>query len=85
MITTIAHQSGATPVQVLADAEYCSDANVTAIGETTIDAYISTRKQKHGERPGPCPRGPLPRPHLALPSGSTSGLVNVPIPVGLPA
>jgi hypothetical protein len=34
---------------------------LTAIAETTIDAYISTRKQKHGERPGPCPRGPLPR------------------------
>ena len=28
---------------------------------TTIDAYVSTRKQKHGERPGPCPRGPLPK------------------------
>ena len=42
------------------DAGYCSDANLTAIADTTIDAYISTRKQKHGERPGPCPRGPLP-------------------------
>lgn len=61
MITTIAQQSGDTPTQLLADAGYCSDANLTAIAETTIDAYISTRKQKHGERPGPCPRGPLPR------------------------
>jgi transposase len=60
MITTIAQQSGDTPTQLLADAGYCSDANLTAIAETTIDAYISTRKQKHGERPGPCPRGPLP-------------------------
>ena len=34
---------------------------MTAIADTTIDAYISTRKQKHGERPGPCPRGPLPK------------------------
>jgi hypothetical protein len=59
MITTIAQQAGDTPTQVLADAGYCSDANVTAITETTIDAYISTRKQKHGERPGPCPRGRL--------------------------
>jgi hypothetical protein len=31
------------------------------LGDTPIDAYISTRKQKHGERPGPCPRGPLPK------------------------
>ena len=60
MITTIARQSGLTPPQVLADAGYCSDANLTAIAATPIDAYISTRKQKHGERPGPCPRGPLP-------------------------
>jgi len=61
MITTIAQQSGTTPDQVLADAGYCSDESLTAIADTTIDAYISTRKQKHGERPGPCPRGPLPK------------------------
>jgi transposase len=61
MITTIEQQSGDTPSQLLADAGYCSDENLTAIAETTIDAYISTRKQKHGERPGPCPRGPLPQ------------------------
>jgi transposase len=60
MITTIEPQSGATPPQLLADAGYCSDENLAAIG-TTIDAYISTRKQKHGERPGPCPRGPVPK------------------------
>jgi transposase len=60
MITTIEQQSGDTPDQVLADAGYCSDESLTAIADTTIDAYISTRKQKHGERPGPCPRGPLP-------------------------
>jgi transposase len=61
MITTIAQQSGDTPSQLLADAGYCSDVNLAAIADTTIDAYISTRKQKHGERPGPCPRGPLPK------------------------
>lgn len=60
MITTIAQQSGDTPTQLLADAGYCSEANLTAIAKTPIDAYISTRKQKHGERPGPCPRGPVP-------------------------
>lgn len=61
MITTIEQQSGNTPTQLLADAGYCSDESLTAVAETTIDAYISTRKQKHGERPGPCPRGPLPK------------------------
>jgi transposase len=61
MLTTIEQQSGDTPDQLLADAGYCSDQNLTAIADTPIDAYISTRKQKHGERPGPCPRGPLPK------------------------
>ena len=61
MITAIEQQSGATPSELLADAGYCSDVNLTAIAETDIDAYISTRKQKHGERPGPCPCGPLPK------------------------
>lgn len=61
MITTIEQQSGDTPSQLLADAGYCSDVNLAAIADTDIDAYISTRKQKHGERPGPCPRGPLPK------------------------
>jgi transposase len=64
MITIIEEQSGAMPTQVLADAGYCSDANLAAGADTPIDAYISTRKQTHGERPGrpgPCPRGPLPK------------------------
>jgi transposase len=60
MIAIIKAQSGLTPTHLLADAGYCSDENLAAIAETPIDAYISTRKQKHGERPGPCPRGPLP-------------------------
>jgi transposase len=61
MITTIARQSGETPTQILADAGYCSEASLTAVAERPIDAYVSTRKQRHGERPGPCPRGPLPK------------------------
>jgi hypothetical protein len=58
MITTIEQQSGNTPTQLLADAGYCSDEGLSAIATTQIDAYISTRKQKHGERPGPCPTRP---------------------------
>ena len=60
MIATIVQQSGEMPTQVLANAGYCSDANLAAIAALPIDAYISTRKQQHGEHPGPCPRGPLP-------------------------
>jgi transposase len=62
MIRTMEQQAGESPTQLLADAGYCSDANLAAIEATTIDAYISTRKQKPGERPGPCPRGPLRQP-----------------------
>jgi hypothetical protein len=61
MITTVTQQSGDTPTQLLADAGYCSDESLTAIATTQIDAYISMRKQKHGDRPGPCPRGPVPK------------------------
>jgi hypothetical protein len=61
MITIIAQQSGDTPAQLLADAGYCSEDNLAAVADTTIDTYIATRKQKHGERAGPCPRGPLPK------------------------
>jgi len=61
MIAVITQQSGDTPEQLLADAGYCSDESLTAISATTIDAYVLTRKQKHGERPGPCPRGPVPK------------------------
>jgi transposase len=61
MITTIEQQSGGTPTHLLADAGYCSEESLSAIADTEIDAYISTRKQKHGERPGPCPRGPVPK------------------------
>ena len=61
MITTVTRQSGDTPTQILADAGYCSEASLTAVAELPVEAYVSTRKQKHGERPGPCPRGPLPK------------------------
>src|SRR5437016_5292536 len=60
MIRIVTAQAGDTPTQLLADAGYCSDENLAAMAETRIDAFISTRKQKHGEHPGPCPRGPLP-------------------------
>ena len=83
MITTIVQQSGDTPTQLLADAGYCSDANLTAIADTPIDAYISTRKQKHGERPGPCPRGPLPRPRRSS-TGCPASCTPRPVPRSMP-
>jgi transposase len=52
MIRTIERQTG--------DAGYCSEDNLAAMATLPIDAYISTSKQPHGERPRRCPRGPLP-------------------------
>ena len=60
MVAAITQQYGETPAVLLADAGYCSNENFAAIAATPIDAYISTRKQRHGQRPGPCARGPLP-------------------------
>lgn len=57
----VTRQAGHRPTQVLADAGYCSAESLTAVSKTSIDPYVATRKQKHGERPGPCPRGPLPK------------------------
>jgi hypothetical protein len=37
---------------------HCSDENLAAIAATPIHAYISTRKQKHSERPGPLSAAP---------------------------
>src|ERR1700730_12779355 len=53
MIATMTQQSGSTPRVLLADAGYCSEENFAAIAATEIDAYISTRKQKHSEQLGP--------------------------------
>ena len=61
MVTTIQDQAGQTPDQLLADSGYCSDANLDAVAATPIDAYIATRKTKHGDPPRRCPRGRIPQ------------------------
>lgn len=61
MVTTILEQAGHAPEQLVADAGYCSDEALASVATTEVDAYVATRKQKHGEKPGPCRRGPLPR------------------------
>jgi transposase len=62
MIRTITAQAGQLPTHLLADSGYCSEASLRELAATPIDGYIATRKMKHGERPGPAPRGPLARP-----------------------
>lgn len=51
---------GTRPAQVLADAGYFSDDNVTAAAEVGVDALIATGRMKHGETPPPAPRGRIP-------------------------
>jgi transposase len=48
------------PKQVLADAGYYSEANVTALEKRRIDAFIATRRLKHQEELPPAPRGRIP-------------------------
>ena len=45
---------------LIADAGYCSTANLEACEERELDAYISTSRQQHGKRPRPS-RGRAPR------------------------
>lgn len=48
MLAAIQVANGRNPDQLSADAGYCSEANLDAIGETGIDAYIAAGRQKHG-------------------------------------
>jgi transposase len=48
MLDQIEANTGARPEQVSADAGYCSEDNLAALEEKTIDAYVATGRQKHG-------------------------------------
>ena len=52
--------TGQRPDALIADAGYCSTANLEACEEGGLNAYISTSRQQHGQRPRPS-RGRAPR------------------------
>ena len=52
---------GAAPEKLSADSGYFSEANVKHLEDEGIDAYVATGRTKHGERPPPAPRGPIPK------------------------
>ena len=52
--------SGQRPAALIADAGYCSSANLKACEVRGLEAYISTSRQQHGQRPRPS-RGKAPR------------------------
>jgi len=61
MIEKVEEQSGRKPLQVLADSGYTSEASIVGAEQAGIDTYLAVARDKHNQRPGPCPRGPLPR------------------------
>jgi transposase len=61
MVEAIEKQAEQTPEQLLADSGYCSEENLKNLEDTPIDVYIATARQKHGEQPSFCKRGPLPQ------------------------
>ena len=60
MIQVVEQQSGQKPKQVLADSGYTSEASITGAEVAGVDAYLAVARDKHNQRPGPCPHGPLP-------------------------
>ncbi len=50
-----------SPRVLLADAGYCSEANLGHIGELNINALIATGRMKHNERVSESPRGRIPK------------------------
>ena len=60
MLGRIEANTGQRPDALITDAGYCSTANLEACENTQLNAYISTSRQLHGQRPRPS-RGRAPR------------------------
>jgi hypothetical protein len=60
MLERIQANTGELPDALIADAGYCSSANLESCEAKGLNAYISTSRQQHGQRPRPS-RGRAPR------------------------
>jgi transposase len=49
MVDAVALNTGSKPKEVSADAGYCSEANLEALEERRVNAYVATGRQKHGQ------------------------------------
>jgi transposase len=49
MIDAVIANTGQKPAQMSADSGYCSEANIAAMDERGIEAFIATGRQKHGQ------------------------------------
>jgi transposase len=65
-VDAIERDLGRRPKQVLADAGYWSEENVTGLASKHIDGYVARGRIQHGEAPRPSPRGRIPK-RQALP------------------
>jgi transposase len=61
MVAAVEHQSGQIPKELLADSGYCSERNLEHLEQKPVDVYVATGRQKHGYKPEPCKRWPLPQ------------------------
>lgn len=59
MLEMATRNCGERPSQLLADAGYCSEQGLKALGEMGVDALIATGRWEHG-KPPPLPRGRIP-------------------------
>jgi transposase len=57
LVDQIKANTGRLPRRLLADAGYCSEENLAALGERGIDAYIAVGRDHHGVSAPAAPRG----------------------------
>ena len=60
MVDAISANTGRSPRRLLADAGYCSDDNLAALAERSIDAYVAVRRDRHSVPAPASPRGRIP-------------------------
>ncbi len=60
MLVLTVDNCGAKPEKFIADAGYFSENNACELQKWTVEPYISTGRQRHGEPPPPPPRGRAP-------------------------
>jgi transposase/IS5 family transposase len=60
LVDQIETNTGRRPRKLLADAGYASDDNLAHLEERGIDAYVATRRDRHGAKAPTAPRGRTP-------------------------
>ena len=69
MLERIVANTGQLPEKMIADAGYCSTANIEASEQRGLDSYLSTSRQEHGKRPRPSPADRSRQPPVPIDSG----------------